>query len=750
VTQLIDRPKRALLGRPLAAHELGETLVSKRLALPIFATDALSSVAYATEAALLVLIGATYASRDAVIPIAIAVAALLVIVVLSYQQTVRAYPSSGGAYVVARENLGDLAALVAGAALLVDYVLTVAVSVSAGIVAITSIAPGLAPHATSLAIACVVLLTVVNLRGVRESGIAFALPTYLFIVSMFALIGTGLTRCAVHGCPTADVPHPVAAGTASLGVFLILRAFASGASALTGVEAIANGVSAFRPPQARNAARTLGVLAVLAVTFFLGVSILAVGTGAAPSESASVLSQIARAVFPAGSAAGVLYYVVQAATLAVLVLAANTSYQGFPRQLALLAQDRFAPRQFRNLGDRLVYSNGIVVLAGLAIALLWGFHADTDALIHLYVVGVFTAFTLSQAGMVRRARRLRRPGWKRSAALTGFGAVMTGLVLAIVIATKFSEGAWAVIVIVPVIVLFSYAVRGHYRRVARRLRAGVTAVQAAPAADNKVLLYVERLDDATRRAARYAAQISDGRYTPVAVPDDQHPLDFAPEWDAFTGGAVDLEILPRQGSRAETVLERLWCMPRGESQFVTVVIPEQFERRSWLAEVRQGTELALKVRLLDESGVAIADVTETGNGAPPRARTVCRVLVPDAHAASIRALRYADTLGIGDTRAMFFAADKREAVKVRRDWLHHRLKVPLDIIDAPYRDLGRPLLRELRGLTADGDTTVVVVMPELRVGGVARLLHNQTALYLKRLLLFEPGVVLTSVPFQLD
>jgi amino acid transporter len=393
----LDVVKRLLVGRPRATGEMEDTLLSKKLALPVFASDPLSSVAYATESGLVVLVVASAAAADRILPISIAIAALLAVVVVSYRQTVQAYQTSGGAYVVARDNLGQLPSLVGAAALLVDYVLTVAVSVAAGVLAITSLAPSLDAHKVAISLAAVGLLTLVNLRGVRESGIAFALPTYSFVAVMYVMVIAGVAKCAAGSCPQAEVPDPIAAGAGTVGIFLLIRAFAGGAVALTGVEAISNGVSAFRPPKGRNAAKTLGVLGVISITLFLGVSYLTVQMHARPSETVSLVSEIARATFPASSPSSALYYAVQALTFAILILAANTSYQGFPRLAAVLAQDRFFPRQFVNLGDRLVYSNGIIVLAGLAAFLIWIFNADVIALIHLYVVGVFTAFTLSQA-----------------------------------------------------------------------------------------------------------------------------------------------------------------------------------------------------------------------------------------------------------------------------------------------------------------------------------------------------------------
>jgi amino acid transporter len=744
------RLRRLVVGRPMSTHRVEEELLPVPLALPIFAADAISSVAYATEAAMVVLLGAGLAALRVALPIAVAVAALMAIVIASYRQTVRAYETSGGAYVVARENLGTLPSLVAAAALLVDYVLTVAVSVSSGVLAISSAVSSLERYDTELSLAAVALITVVNLRGVRESGLTFALPTYLFIVSMLVMVGTGVVRCTTGACPSARAPHALPAAAGALGLFLVLKAFASGASALTGVEAIANGVNAFRRPQARNAARTLAVLGVVAIAMFLGVSYLAVRLHARPSATDSVVSQVARAVFPAGGAGGWLYWVVQICTFAVLILAANTSFQGFPRLSALLAHDRFIARQFTNLGDRLVYSNGVVLLAGAASLLIWIYHANVNNLIHLYVVGVFTAFTLSQAGMVRYWLRRHGAGWRRRAAVNGAGAAATLVVTGVVVATKFAEGAWMVIVALPAMVAGFYGVRRHYRRVARRLAAGAAAVAAAPPARNTTLLLVQSLDEASDRALAFARRISGGGLRVLHVPVRDTDPGIRPRWFRRSGGGPIMEEVDGAGGLVDAVLERVWRLPRGESDFVTVVVPELFERRSALEQLRRPRELALKLRLLSEPSVVVADVpaVREEDVAEP-ARVVARVLVSGVDAASMRAVNYASTLGVGETRAVHFAFGPEDADAMRADWQAHGPRIPLEVDDAPYRDLGAPVLRHVRGLTADGRTEVLVVLPELVTHGWRRLLHNQRALYLKRLLLVEPHVVVASVPYQL-
>jgi amino acid transporter len=759
MSELIESPrsarlKRVVVGRPMASAELDETLLPKWLALPIFASDPLSSVAYATEAALVVLVTASATAAHLAFPTSLAIATLLAVVVLSYRQTVLVYESSGGAYIVAKENLGRIPSLVAAAALLTDYVLTVAVSVAAGVLALTSAVTGLLGHELTLSLICVVVIALANLRGVKEVGILFALPTYAFVSSIFALIGVGVTRCAVSGCPQAVVPHPLTAGTGVITTFVVLRAFASGSTALTGVEAIANGVNAFRRPHGRNAAATLGILGAIAIAMFVGVSWLAVHMHAVPTESGtpSVLSEIARATFPSSSTLGFMYWVVQVLTLAVLVLAANTSYQGFPRLAALLARDRFFARQFTNLGDRLVFSNGILVLTGIACALLWVYDASVDSLIHLYVIGVFTAFTLSQSGMVRHWWRTRDPGWRHRLAINAVGASATGVVTAVVIWTKFAEGAWLVTVAIPLLVFGCLGVNRHYRRFSRRLRVGMDAVRTAGPPRNDVLLCIDSIDVATEGALWYSRTIDPERLRAVLLPGRHTDPGIRPRWWDFAQTEPRLEVLPCDEGRMQAVLEEVWRLPRGDSDFVTVVVPEQFKRQSLLSAAGRGS-FRLKLRLLSEPGVVVTDVPTVTQRRSPEghvpSRLAVRVLLADVHAGSLRALNYAESLGIEDTRAVSFALDEEESKLFFSDYRRAGVTMPVDLSGAPYRDIGTPLLAYIRELTVDPDTVVNVVMPEIVVRGWARILHNQRALYIKRLLLFERHVILSSVPYQL-
>jgi amino acid transporter len=759
--------KRIFVGRSMASGRMEHTLLPKVLALPIFASDALSSVAYCVEASLFILLSASANVRGLVIPINLAVAGVMAVVITSYKQVVRAYPTSAGSYVVSKENLATIFGLISAAALLADYVLTVAVSVSAGMIAVVSAAPDLHRYLVPMAVGCVVLLMLVNLRGVRESGLLFAIPTYGFIVSMFALIVVGAVKC-LGSCPQAELPlDAIQPGTAAAaGVFVILHSFASGAAALTGTEAISNGVSAFRRPQGRNASKTLTLLGVIAVAMIVGTAYLANRTNPVPSASGSVsvVAEIAKSVF--GS--GFLFYMVQFFTLLILVLAANTSFQGFPRLSALLARDRWIPRQFENLGDRLVYSNGMVVLSVLAIVLVIVFKADVNKLLQLYVVGVFTAFTLSQAGMVRYWLRVAKEGgrkaqgWHWRLAINAVGAIATALVLVIVVITKFVEGAWIVIASIPVMIVGFYAVHRHYDMVRRQLRRETIAEAEAPA--NHVLIVVDAIDDALAEAVGYVRSFAGEEFRALHVRSPSDPPDLDERWRSFCRATkVELELLDPRGDPVKAVIERVRAVPRRPTDFITVVVPEELPRRSLLAALRRRTSLALKFRLLAEPGVVITDVpvlarhgdADGGPDAGPRLPWIPRrveavVFVSGIHDASIRAINYARSLRATETRAVFFAFEPEEAIRIQEEWERFQIPVELDIVEAPFRDLNAPILEEVRAITEQPDSLAVVVVPEFRVKSWRhQILHNQKALFIKRLLLFEDRVILSSVPYQL-
>ncbi|HEY8771684.1 MAG TPA: APC family permease, partial [Candidatus Limnocylindria bacterium] len=458
--------RRVLFGRPLSSEEeLAERLPIWK-ALPVFSSDVMSSVAYATEASLYTLLAAGTATFWLIMPISGVIVAVLALVTISYRQTIRAYPNGGGSYIVAHANLGELPGLVAAAALLVDYVLTVAVSVSAGVFALTSLFPSLNGIDIQLIVFFILLVMVINLRGLRESGTAFASPTYVFLVLTLSLIAIGVVRTLIGDAPVVSGVVP-ATGIApeSLGLLLVMRAFADGCSAMTGTEAVTNGVPAFKPPEWKNARTTMAIMSILLATMFIGTSFLARVAGAMPSNSESVLSQIGRSVFGPGPA----WWLLQLSTTGILILAAQTSFADFPRLSSILAKDGYFPRQFAFRGERLAFNAGIIVLAALSIVLVVAFQGRTERLIPLYAVGVFTAFTLSQAGMVRHWFLERTPGWRRSAVLNGVGAVTTLIVVVIFAIAKFALGAWIVIVIVPALVGAMLFVKREYREESRGL-----------------------------------------------------------------------------------------------------------------------------------------------------------------------------------------------------------------------------------------------------------------------------------------
>ncbi len=645
VSKLTDLPKRILIGRALRSDKLGETLLSKRIALPVFASDPLSSVAYAPGEVLLVLSVAGLSAYHFSPWIALAVVVLMFTVVASYRQNVHAYPSGGGDYEVANTNLGPKAGLTVASALLVDYVLTVAVSISSGIENLGSAIPFVVEHKVACAVGVIVLLTVMNLRGVKESGSLFAIPTYVFVAGVFIMIAWGAYKGIVLDetmrAPTADFEikpeHEGLAGFAL--VFLLLRAFSSGCAALTGVEAISNGVPAFRKPKSKNAATTLALMGGLAVTMFCGIIFLAMATDVRMAEKPAqdllvngqpvgegyvqdpVISQVAAAVFGDGT---FFFILLAAATALVLFLAANTAYNGFPLLGSILAQDRYLPRQLHTRGDRLTFSNGIVLLAGAAALLVWVYGADSTKLIQLYIVGVFVSFTLSQTGMVRHWNRhlkterdpAKRRHMIRSRAINAFGAFFTGLVLVVVLATKFTHGAWVALLGMVIFYGTMSAIRRHYDSVAAEIAAAE-----------------ERPDEYVR---------------------------------------------------------------------------------------------------------------------PSRVRSI--VLVSKLHKPTLRALAYAKLMHANELEALTVNVDPVETKALREEWERRGINVPLKILDSPYREITRPVIEYVKNIRRESPRDAVsVYIPEYVVGHwYEHLLHNQSALRLKGRLLFTPGVMVTSVPYQLQ
>jgi amino acid transporter len=633
---VVDTVKRFFFGRALRSDRIGETLLPKRIALPIFASDALSSNAYATQEILIVLALGGFSLYSFGPLVAAAVALLYFVVVASYRQNVHAYPGGGGDYTVVSENLGPKWGVFTASALLVDYTLTVAVSISAAVANLGSVFPVISDHAAWWAVGIIIVITLVNLRGIRESGMAFAIPTYLFIASIAIMVGTGIVRTIMGADLTAEsagweiIAQDEVTGLAL--AFLVARAFSSGTTALTGIEAIANGVPSFRKPKSRNAATTLLLLGVISMAMFASITWLALSTGVKVTEDdadlvglpdgqpqKTVIVQVAQAVFGEFSIA---VLIISLATALILALAANTAFNGFPVLGSILARDGYLPRQLHTRGDRLSYSNGIIVLAGFAIVLVIVFQADVSSLIQLYIIGVFVAFTLGQIGMLRHWNRQLRNGpspeqrgkMLRSRAINALGAVLTGLVLALVLVTKFMQGAWIVVVAMPVIFLIMQAIHRHYERVREEL----------------------------------------------AVGDDVH-----------------------------------------------VTLPSRVH------------------------GI---------------------VLISKLHKPALRALAYARATRHDTLEALTVDVDPADTAELRRDWERRDIPVTLRVIESPYREITRPIIDYIKRLRRESPRDLVTVyVPEYVVGHWwEQLLHNQSALRLKTRLLFAPGVMVVSVPWQLE
>jgi amino acid transporter len=600
---VLSQIKHFIVGKPIPSHLAQHERLSRVTGLAVLSSDALSSVAYATEEIMRVLVLAGAAALSIASPIAFIIATILAIVVFSYRQTIFAYPNGGGAYIVSRENLGEIPALVAAAALLIDYVLTVSVSIAAGVAAVTSAFPAWHVNRVELTLGFVLILMMGNLRGIRESGRIFAVPTYFFIASMLALLSVGIWHVLAGGVHPVEATGPPSS-IEPLTLFLLLTAFSNGCTAMTGVEAVSNGVPAFRPPESKNAAATMLAMAVLAITMFVGITLLSHAYGILPNERETVISQLARGIFGGGTAA---YYAVQAGTMLILVLAANTAYADFPRLASILARDRYVPRQFMNQGDRLAFSNGIVGLSIFAAVLLIVFGGDTHALIPLYMIGVFVSFTLSQAGMVVRWRRLGGPRWRTNAAINGFGAVVTGIVLLVVAFTKVQEGAWIIILLIPVNVIFFKLTRSHYDGVASQL--SLKGWHSRGARRNTVLVPISGIQRAVVEALDYAKTLSsDARAVYVNI-DQAETERLKGQW-AQWGEGVPLVVLESPyRSLMEPLLEYIEQITTGEpGTYVTIVLPEFVPARWWHHLFHNQRALLIKGALLFKPNTVVTSV----------------------------------------------------------------------------------------------------------------------------------------------
>jgi len=597
--------KKWVLGPPLASAAIHDQRLSKKVALAVFSSDALSSVAYATEEILLVLVTAGIAAVHLSLPIALVIGVLLVILISSYSETIHAYPSGGGAYIVAKDNLGTYPGLIAGASLLTDYILTAAVSIASGVAAITSAFPHLYPYRVGICLFFLTIITFANLRGVKESGVIFAVPTYLFIFSFGLLIGVGFYKYFFGVSATAPLEaiqetqqhlHP-------LTFFLLLRAFSSGCAALTGVEAISNGVPAFGKPEARNANITLVWMGIILLLMFLGITELARVFHILPGEHETVVSQIARTIF----AKGFFYYLIQVATALILVLAANTAFADFPRLASLLAKDGYLPRQLSSLGDRLAFSNGIILLGLAAAVLIVFFGASTHHLIPLYAVGVFISFTLSQTGMVRHWIKLKGKGWFYKVLINGTGAIATFIALIVIASTKFTHGAWMVIVFIPLVIMGFMAVHGHYKSIVEQLHPNLNDL--LPPKIHRVLIPVSTLHRGTLKAISYASSISDNVQAVYIVLDPERAVKMKDIWSQW---CIDIPLVMLETpyrSVIQPLIDYIDQLLKEEpDQHITVVLPEFVAAKWWQQILHNQTALLIRGSLMFKNNVVVTSV----------------------------------------------------------------------------------------------------------------------------------------------
>lgn len=599
--------RELLIGKPLATSQAHHERLSKVKALAVFASDALSSTAYATEEILLVLVLAGTGALSLSIPISIVITLLLIIVGTSYYQTIHAYPTGGGSYIVSKDNLGILPGLVAAAALLVDYILTVAVSIAAGVAALYSLWPALLPYRVMLAVALVAMMTTINLRGIRESGSIFAIPTYFFMGSVFTLIGVGLYQYATGALATlspVEEAHRLATTTETLSLFFILRAFSAGCTALTGVEAISDGIPAFKKPESDNAGKTLITMVMILGTLFIGLTLLANRIGAVPMHGQTVMSQVARAVF----GHNILFAMLQIATALILIMAANTSFADFPRLSSIVARDGFLPRPLSNVGDRLVFSNGIILLGALASILVVAFNGDTHALLPLYAIGVFLSFTLSQSGMVVRWFKLKTPAWKRNALVNTIGAAATLVVLVVILVTRFTHGGWIVVVLIPFIVALFLLVHRHYQETAMQL--SLDDYGAPPRIRrHRVIVPVAGVHRGVLEALNYALSLSTDVTAVYVETDPAETAKVRAKWARWGDGVRLVVLASDYRSIIEPLLQYLDKIDACQrDDVITVVMPQFLASKWWHNILHNQTAFLVRLALLFRRGMVVTDV----------------------------------------------------------------------------------------------------------------------------------------------
>jgi amino acid transporter len=745
--------KRLVLGPALPTAQLQHERLGKPTALAVFASDNLSSVAYATEEILKVAVPAIgILAFSVVMPVTFGILAVLAILLFSYRQTIRAYPSAGGAYIVTKDNFGLLAAQLAGVALLTDYVLTVSVSVAAGVAAITSAAPELYTYRVWLSVVCIWFIAWGNLRGVRESGRMFAVPTYFFIVMMFLLLGVGLAKSLAGDLHPLPVPADVAETTGAISLFLILHAFASGGAAVTGVEAISNGVPAFKPPAWLNARTTLMWMGSLLGVMFLGLSYLAVRLQVVPTETKTVISDVGRAVFGSGSLGTALFLMLQVATTLILILAANTSFADFPRLANFHAKDNFMPRPLTKRGHRLVFSNGIIGLAIASTALVILFQADVHKLIPLYAIGVFTSFTLSQAGMAKRHLRLREEGWRRGLFINGLGAVTTAVVTVVIAITKFRHGAWAVMVFVPVMVWILVRMNHQYTREHAELDEGLRPFEHEPRQRPVAVLLVDDLDRKTMHALQYAKTIRSGATYALHVEENPSKTEGLRRQWAELGINVPLLIRRRRGDATKAIVAYAADLAAESDVTVIVPAPAQMGRLERLRRGRTGARLARALASHPRVRVTLVrDHPHEEAGGPikmlPRAGHRAVVLVDRPDRAALQAVRYALTLGAEEVVAVHAAVDPEMQDELISRWMELRIPIALDLVECWDRDVARSVERYVVDLMGPR-TEVTVVLPRRDFARVTqRLLHDRTSRGIARTLGRYEHVDVAVVPY---
>jgi len=746
--------KRLLLGPALPTAQLQHERLGKPTALAVFASDNLSSVAYATEEILKVAVPAIgILAFSVVMPITFGILAVLAILLFSYRQTIRAYPSAGGAYIVTKDNFGLLAAQLAGVALLTDYVLTVSVSVAAGVAAITSAAPELYTYRVWLSVVFIWFIAWGNLRGVRESGRMFAVPTYFFIVMMFLLLGVGLAKSLAGDLNPLPIPADVAETTGAISLFLLLHAFASGGAAVTGVEAISNGVPAFKPPAWRNARTTLMWMGSLLGVMFLGLSYLAVQLEVVPTATKTVISDVGRAVFGSGGLGTALFLMLQVATTLILILAANTSFADFPRLANFHAKDDFMPRPLTKRGHRLVFSNGIIGLAVASTALVIVFQADVHKLIPLYAIGVFLSFTLSQAGMAKRHLRLREEGWKHGLFINGLGAVTTAVVTVVIAITKFADGAWAVMLFVPIMVWVLVRMNHMYAREHAELDLNLHTFEREPLARPVSVVIVENLDRKTIHALKYAKTIRSSSTYALHVEDEPAKSEHLRRAWSELGLDVPLRILPRRSDAAKAIAAYVGTLAEGADVTVIVPAPARLGRFERLRRGRTGARLART--LAANPRVRVTLVRDHPHGGDeggqrallPRAAHRAVVLVDRPDRAALQAVRYTLSLGAEEVVGVHAAVDPEVQDELISRWMELRMPIALELVECWDRDVARSVERYVVDLMGPR-TEVTVVLPRRDFARVTqRLLHDRTSRSIARTLGRYEHVDVAVVPY---